>query len=242
MINQEILPVREFRIKDEKGFEFGDLEAISIVSDPAHETTFQLFNKFKPAELHPNCRCEIIDGKIKTEGDACDYCKSIARNNLNSIGEKLQITGAAMVPNKKMLRQDEVTKEYYMGWFSEKTIEDCAKNYFKKGRNRQANLEHLEEFSKDFYVFESWIVNDPENDKANALGFTDIVKGTWFVTYQVSQSKWNEIKNGGYTGFSVEVDAALFTKEVSENEIKSIVFNTSMTDEEKELKLRVLLK
>jgi hypothetical protein len=213
MINQEKIPVREFKIKDENGREFGDLEAISIVSDPAHEMTFQLF-------------------------------KNINETSFSSVlkSDKMQITGVAMVPYKKILRQDE-NKEYYMGWFSEQTIIDCAQNYLRKGRNRSGNLEHLDEFSKDFYVFESWIVTDPENDKCNALGFKDIPKGTWFVTYQVTnKEKWNAIKNGSYKGFSVEVDAALFNSVVTEEDIKSIVFDSVMTDDEKELKLRELLK
>ena len=212
-INKENLPVREFRIK-ENGKEFGDLEAISIVTDPAIEMSFQLFEK---ANIN-----------------------HFASAPMSS--DKQRITGPVMVPYKKILRQDE-NKEYYMGWFSEQTIIDCAQNYLRKGRNRSGNLQHLEEYTKDFYVFESWIVEDPTNDKCNALGFKDIPKGTWFVTYQVTnKDKWNEIKNGSYSGFSVEIDAALFNSVVTEEDIKSIVFDSVMTDDEKELKLRELLK
>ena len=213
MINQEKLPTKEFKIK-ENGKEFGDLEAISIVTDPAIEMTFQLFEK---ANINHFAAAPMAS-------------------------DKMRITGPVMVPYKKILRQDE-NKEYYMGWFSEQTIVDCAQNYFRKGRNRSGNLEHLDEYTKDLYVFESWIVEDPENDKCNALGFKDIPKGTWFVTYQVTnKDKWNEIKNGSYTGFSVEIDAALFSATITEEDIKAIVFDTEMTDEAKEAKLRDILK
>lgn len=46
-----------------------------------------------------------------------------------------------------------------------------------------ATLEHDEKVGDTTY-FESWIVEDPANDKANALGFKDIVKKTWFVSWQ----------------------------------------------------------
>jgi len=218
MINKEKLEIREFRIK-ENGKEFGDLEAISIVTDPAIESNFMLFKSDEPS-----------------------------KNSFKLISEKRQITGPAMIPFKKMLREfiDEAGKgtgEYYMGWFSEETIIDCAQNYLRKGRNRSGNLEHTDDYTKDFYVFESWIVEDPENDKSKALGFKDVIKGTWFVTYQVTnKEKWNQIKNGSYTGFSVEIDAALFNKEVTEEDIKAIVFDITMNDDEKEMKLRSLLK
>lgn len=213
MINQESLPTKEFKIK-ENGKEFGDLEAISIVTDPAIELSFQLFEKANVNHF----------------------------TSAPMASDKQRICGPVMVPYKKILRIDE-NKEYYMGWFSEQTIIDCAQNYLRKGRNRQGNLEHLEDYTKDFYVFESWIVEDPENDKCNALGFKDIPKGTWFVTYQVTnKDKWNEIKNGSYTGFSVEIDAALFSTSITEDDIKAIVFDKLMTDEQKEIKLKKLFK
>jgi hypothetical protein len=212
MINKERLPVREFKIK-ENGKEFGSLDAISIVTDPAIEMEFMLFEKTN-----------------------IDHFTSAP-----IASDKMRITGPVMVPNKKMTRVDEQTKEYYLGWFSEETIVDCAKNYMRRSKNRQANFEHQDDYSKDFYVFESWIVEDPENDKANALGFKDLVKGMWFVTYQVvNREKWNLIKDGTYKGFSVEVEAALFSV-VTEDEIKDIVFNKDLTEQEKEEKIKRLV-
>lgn len=213
MINQEKLPLKEFKIK-ENGKEFGSLDAISIVSDPAIEMTFQLFAKANVNQF--------------------------ASTPFTS--EKMQITGPVMVPYKKILRVDD-NGEYYNGWFSEETIIDCAKNYLRRAKHRQANLEHSEDFYKDFYVFESWIVEDPETDKSKALGFKDIPKGTWFVTYQVTNKElWNTIKNGNYTGFSVEIEAATFSQLSLEEEIKRIVFDETISDEEKENKIKSLIK
>ncbi len=56
--------------------EYGDGEKLGI-DKIAHTATPAIKIKgvaFKAAEIHPNCRCEIIDGKLITEADACDYC------------------------------------------------------------------------------------------------------------------------------------------------------------------------
>lgn len=223
MLNTENLPVREFKITDDNGKEFGNLDAISIVTDPAIEVSFQLFNKKR-----------------------IEHFASAPLAN-----EKMQITGAVMIPNKKMLREDPNTKEYFMGWFSEDTIARCAKNYLRRKKHTQANLEHSNEFSSDFYIMESWLVEDPECDKSKALGFKDVVKGTWFVTYQVkNRDTWNKIKDGNYKGFSVEVEAALFSslnelKEADEanttESIKQIVFNSQLSDADKERLIKAIL-
>lgn len=217
MINRNELPTREFRITDEKGREFGDLDAISIVTEPAIESEFMLFAK-----------------------TSMQHFLSAPTAN-----EKRQITGPVMIPGKKMLREDPKTGEYFMGWFSEDTIQKAAANYLRRKKHNQANLEHSKDFSNDFNVIESWFVIDPANDKANALGFKDLVTGTWFVTYQVkSQTTWNMIKDGKYRGFSVEVEAALFSvlnDEEIKKQIRGIVFNTELSEEEKESQVRDLI-
>jgi hypothetical protein len=213
MINQELLPVREFKI-EENGKEFGDLDAISIVKDPAIEAEFQLFSK---ANINHFASAPIAS-------------------------EKMQITGPVMRPYKKMLRQDD-DGNYFMGWFSESTIEQCMKNYMRRGMNRKANLEHEDDFYKDFYVFETWKIEDPSNDKANALGFTDLVKGDWFITYQcTSKEMWNKVKNGNYTGFSVEVLAAAFSKQITDEDIIAIINDNKLKDIEKEYLIYQLIK
>lgn len=224
MLNHDKLPVREFKITDDNGKEFGNLDAISIVTDPAIESSFQLFNKQRIQHF----------------------------TSTPIANEKMQITGAVMIPNKKMLRQDPNNGEYFMGWFSEDTIARCAKNYLRRKKHTQANLEHSEDFSSDFYIMESWLVEDPANDKSNALGFKDITKGTWFVTYQVkNRETWNKIKDGSYKGFSVEVEAALFNtiNELQEDQeqddvqkIKDIVFNSTLTDADKERLIKTIIK
>jgi len=120
--------------------------------------------------------------------------------------ERKVVTGVAMRPNIKIPRNDK-SGEIYWGFFSESTVRKAAQLFFKKGSNTNlTNLEH--EYEVDgIYVFESWIVEDPEMDKAKALGFSDIKRGDWFVSMKVeNEIVWdNYLKTGIIRGFSVEV-------------------------------------
>lgn len=122
--------------------------------------------------------------------------------------DKRIVTGVAMRPNFKILRQDEDGELYY-GYFSEETVEQAQLIYFKRGQNtNNTNLEH-EYMIDDVYVFESWIVEDAAMDKAVALGLTDVKKGDWMVSMKIeNESVWNDfIKTGTIKGFSVEIKA-----------------------------------
>ena len=56
----------------------------------------------------------------------------------------------------------------------------------------------------DWSIFESWIVEDPEKDKATALGL-DVKKGDWVTAQKIdSPEVWKKVKNKELTGFSIE--------------------------------------
>lgn len=228
----------EFKIDDENA-----LRAVSIVKDPAIEKSFQLF---KAANIHDNCKCQIVDGELITEATACDYCKEKARmNNFKSVEEKMEITGVAMTPNKDILRKDESGKYYYC-WFSEDTIKKAAHIFLKNGNNTMANFDHNQSsFTDKISISESWIVNDPNNDKLNSLGFTDISKGDWAITYKVEDKElWNEIKKNGFTGFSIEGIFGEYERLMKEDKdlsrIKSILLS-SLTDMDKERLIKAII-
>ena len=88
-------------------------------------------------------------------------------------------------------------------------------------------------------VVESWIVENPEMDKSKHLGYEDIPRGSWFVSYKVDNNTlWNKVKAGEVLGFSVE---GLFTQTVEQdntiNEFKDIL-NSCMSEDEKVEELR----
>lgn len=154
-----------------------ELRRISLVSVPAIESEFMLFNG--------------VDLKFQTIDE-----------------ERRIVTGPSMRADIKIPRKDE-NGELYYGFFSKDTVRQAAQLFFKKGSNTNlTNLEH--EYEVDgVYVFESWIVEDPNMDKTRALGFTDVKEGDWWVSMKIENDIiWNNyLKTGLIRGFSVEVKA-----------------------------------
>jgi len=190
----------------------GELKRISLVSVPAIEEEFLLFNN--------------MDLKFKTLDE-----------------DKRIVIGPAMRPDIHIPRKGDGGELYY-GFFSQDTVRKAAELFFKKNSNaNNTNLEH--EFEIDgIYVFESWIVEDPEMDKAKALGFTDVRKGDWWVSMKVeNENVWNNyLKSGLIRGFSVEVKAGEVDVDVELiSQIKDILDGTSADNEKFEL-LKTLLK
>ena len=159
------------------------LDIISFVSAPAIESDFMRFNEAK----------DSFTFKATDE-------------------EKRIVTGAAMMPNKEIVRMDAENKPYFV-YFTEETIEKCQEMFAKYGKTKSTNFEHSTGM-RDVTVVESWIVTDPKNDKSNALGFTDIPKGSWFVRYKVDNDDlWAKVKAGEVKGYSIE---GVFSKNIIE--------------------------
>lgn len=119
--------------------------------------------------------------------------------------EKRVVTGPVLVPNQEIIRMDGEGKPYFV-YFTEDTIRKAQEIFFKSGKTKATNYEHNQESDiDDVTVIESWIVEDEKNDKSNVLGFKDITKGTWMVSYKVdSDDLWKKVKNGEVQGFSIE--------------------------------------
>jgi len=118
--------------------------------------------------------------------------------------EKREIVGPAMIPNKMILRRDETGT--YDVFFSEETIKQIAEKFMKRGYtvDGQHDVNHRGPGERDVYVTESWIIEDPNNDKANMYGFDDLPKGTWMTKMKVNNDfVWKQIKQGKLKGFSV---------------------------------------
>ncbi len=211
LINKKKLKSKKFELPPD-----GDLSAVSIVTDPAIESSFKYFNK------------EQFQKDYRFSND-----------------DEMILTGPIMRANYKMLRKDKKTGELYMGWFSSEDVKECMKRFFKNGNNRQANFEHKRKFNKEIYYFESFIVRDKDCSEAKAMGFTDYDKDDWFGSCQFTDKEdWQWVKDNGFTGFSVEVDAYVYTAIHDSNIIemcKEIAFS-NMKDNMKESILRQLLE
>lgn len=129
--------------------------------------------------------------------------------------EQRIISGVALVPEKKIYRpaEDLGGEEDGYIFFSRETVKECSELFLKELRNNNATLDHNEE-TNDLTLTESWIVDNPECDKAKHLGL-DVPAGSWCLSYRVNNDElWDQIKEGRYNGFSIEarMTASLISK------------------------------
>ena len=146
------------------------------------------------------------------EKDFMHFKEQKEKFEFKSDEEKRIVTGAAMIPNQEIIRMDAEDKPYFV-YFTEETIEKAQEVFAKYGKTKSTNFEHKTGM-RDVTVVESWIVTDPSNDKSNALGFSDIPKGSWMVSYKVDNDElWAKVKAGEVKGFSIE---GVFSKNIIE--------------------------
>lgn len=122
---------------------------------------------------------------------------------------KQVLTGPALIPGQEILRLSEDKKPFYIR-FDEETIEAAARRFAAEGQHSQTNDSHALDLSGNL-VYESWLVADPKNDKAAALGI-DVPAGTWMLSLHVPDADYweKEVVSGNRTGFSIE---GVFDKE-----------------------------
>jgi hypothetical protein len=117
--------------------------------------------------------------------------------------EKRILMGAALIPNKKIYRVNEKTKEEFEIFFSEQTVRQAMELFFKKGNQSKATQEHAKSID-GMTVVESWLIEDKVHDKSVKYGF-NLPKGTWMISMKVDNDQvWNDVKEGKVKGFSIE--------------------------------------
>jgi hypothetical protein len=122
-----------------------------------------------------------------------------------AVDDQQMLIGPAMVPGKLIPRKDENGDVYYV-YFTKETIKKLAYKAMKDKIIDRVNIEHNSgELVDDVYLAESWIVEDPEKDKAKMYGLNP-VEGTWMTMYKVDNlDVWEGyVKPGLVRGFSIE--------------------------------------
>ena len=115
--------------------------------------------------------------------------------------ERHMVYGAALIPDKDIYRNDG-EKEYYIN-FTKESISKMSQDFMKEYRQHEVTLDH-EDIANEICVVESWLVEDPYKDKANALGI-NVPEGTWMVGMKVNNLEaWERVREGSLKGFSVE--------------------------------------
>ena len=160
---------------------------------------------YMPCERHPEQMDLITDTPPYTTQTGTTIPEPVVKPRLTFSydDDKMEITGAAIIPNKLIIRTS-VTGEPYYVYFSPETTKKLAFKFMKDKRLDATNIEHTPLKAKDTYVVESWIVENEMEDKSRALGLNYPV-GTWVITMKTdSKEVWSDIKSGKYAGFSVE--------------------------------------
>jgi len=168
------------KINDEK------LPVYEIFINDDDETGMNLISVVeKPAiEIKGYAFSDIVELQFKKEGD------------------KQIIVGPALIPNKKIRREDEDGNLYYV-FFSKETIERMVEKFNRYGSNRKINFEHTDKMI-DAFIMEDWIVEDAYYDKSKKYGF-DVPVGTYMIKVKVEDKQFwlEEVKENGRFGFSI---------------------------------------
>jgi len=131
-----------------------------------------------------------------------DFVKLSEEIKMKIDDKKGVVTGAVLIPNKKIYQTDKNGNGFEI-FFSKETIEQLAMDYLKSHRQDNVTLQH-EEVAEDIYVYESWIVADTEQDKSTSLGFNFPI-GTWVVSMKVDNDDIEKgLDEGELNGFSIE--------------------------------------
>lgn len=124
---------------------------------------------------------------------------------LNKDTQKQILTGVVLRPEQLIYRSDARLGEYYIK-FSASQIEKIAQKMMRTGIALQSTTHQHQASLKGNYLTELWIVEDPANDKANALGFSNLPKGTLMCSYKIEDTNYwqTEVMGGKVKGFSLE--------------------------------------
>ena len=116
--------------------------------------------------------------------------------------DQMIITGPAMKAFQLIPRRDEDGNLFHV-YFSDKTIKKLSEKFLKEHKQHMTDINHSMKPNEENTLIESWIVEDPEIDKAKALGFNPS-KSDWYVSYRINNKEtWKQIKEGKLNGFSI---------------------------------------
>ena len=147
---------------------------------------------------------------------------------------KQVLTGVVLKPGQLIYRYSPQTGDYYIR-FSEEQVEKIARKMMKTGVALHSTTHQHQSPLTGNYLTELWIVEDPENDKSKALGFSDLPKGTLMCSYKIEDKNYweKEVMSGHVKGFSLE---GFFSQQVSLSRIN----NKSMNNKKKKVKQTLL--
>lgn len=141
--------------------------------------------------------------------------------------EKRILIGLVLEPNKPIYRNQNGNEFNIV--FDEDTVRELSYNFFKANHHKNSTIEHDTAIEGVTFV-ESWIVEDPKNDKGNAFGLS-YPKGSWLATMKVdSDDIWNNfVKEGKVLGFSIDAIIKLEEIKMSKQETTAETFLSQLS-------------
>lgn len=157
--------------------DFDEITAIGFVDNPAIQADFVYFNDQK---INNYTMAEII-------------------------AEKKIVVGPAMIPNKKIIRQDPQGELYYVH-FTAETIENLAHDFLTKSRQHLTTEQHVDPVN-GLHMIESWTTKNEQDKIYTEYGYDPKVVqvGSWCIMYKIdNEDILAKIKSGEIRGFSIE--------------------------------------
>ena len=180
-----------------------NVSAISIVTKGAIGVDFK-FSKQEPTEFDAdqvkNKYYMAAFMKLQEES----YTFDVPEERFLPLREKKLVVGPVLIPNK-IIYQRQDNEDVY-GYFSEESVRNAAQNFLRKGRTKEFNVQHNDEAKlNSVSLVESWIVDDPESDKARFYGY-NLPEGSWMGIIRIEDLDFYSefIQSNALNGFSVE--------------------------------------
>jgi hypothetical protein len=181
--NKVLLSIPLFENKED-----AEAMAVAIGCSGSHPHTYGDKTLYMPCEKHPD--------NFATQDESATF--QVFNN------EQRLVVGPAMIPDKMIIRRNEITGEIYYVYFTAETIKKLQQKFMIQKLLDKTNIEHGRKFLNDVDVVESWIVDNREKDKQQVFGM-DYPEGTWMVTMKVTDDEtWSKVKDGKLKGFSVQ--------------------------------------
>lgn len=169
--------------------------------------------------------CSLVDAPA-IESGYVSFAAQLPKVVMLESDEKRMVAGPVLIPDKEIYRYNEYTGEEYYIVFTAKAIERLAGKYLRDWNTTNWTVDH-ERYANGVYTMESWIKTDMEKDKSVALGLDpNLPQGTWFMTARIDSDEiWDEVKNGRWTGFSIEAWISLKEENFNKNKNKNEEMN-----------------
>lgn len=158
--------------------------------------------------------------------------KQAYEHHLNLNSQKQILTGVVLCPEQLIYRSSPQLGEHYIK-FSAQQIEKISHKMMRTSLALNNTTHQHQKPLKGNYLIELWIVEDPRNDKSNALGFQDLPKGTLMCSYKIEDKKYwdTQVLSGNVKGFSLE--GFFFQQEMKRHSKSNFNKQTNMNRKDK---------